>query len=140
MDTYSVGYTASSYTELPINHKIFLAQFDTIKKLAEKESCVIVGRCADYALADNPNLTSVFITADPDDKIMRLAELRGTNRDKAKDFMVKADKKKANYYNYYSSKKWGDIKSYDLCINSSRLGYEGTVDAIVAYLKIKAKL
>ena len=60
MDTYSLGYNTSAYMDMPINHKIFLAQFDTIKKLAEEESCVIVGRCADYALADYPNTVSVL--------------------------------------------------------------------------------
>ena len=62
MDSYSMGYTASGYSDMPINHKIFLAQFDTIKKLADEASCVIVGRCADYALEDYPNVVSVFIT------------------------------------------------------------------------------
>ena len=69
MDSYSMGYTASGYSDMPINHKIFLAQFDTIKKLAEEASCVMVGRCADYALEDYPNVVSVFITANDDDKI-----------------------------------------------------------------------
>ena len=69
MDTYSMGYNTSAYMDMPINHKIFLAQFDTIKKLADEESCVIVGRCADYALADYPNVVSVFICADEEVKI-----------------------------------------------------------------------
>ena len=69
MDSYSMGYTASGYSDMPINHKIFLAQFDTIKKLAEEASCVIVGRCADYALEDYPNVVSVFITGDDKDKL-----------------------------------------------------------------------
>ena len=68
MDSYSMGYTASGYSDMPINHKIFLAQFDTIKKLAEEASCVMVGRCADYALEDYPNVVSVFITANDDDQ------------------------------------------------------------------------
>ena len=74
MDTYSLGYNTSAYMAMPINHKIFLAQFDTIKKLAEEESCVIVGRCADYALADYPNTVSVFICGDEEDKIRHLME------------------------------------------------------------------
>ena len=74
MDTYSLGYT-SSYMDMPINHKVFLAQFDTIKKLAERESCVIVGRCADYALEDNPFAVSVWIKADLDVRIQRIKKL-----------------------------------------------------------------
>ena len=74
MDTYSLGYS-NSYVDMPINHKVFLAQFDAIKKLAEKEPCVIVGRCADYALEDNPNAVSVFIKADIKERIERVKKL-----------------------------------------------------------------
>ena len=137
MDTYSMGYTTSGYMDMPINHKIFLAQFDTIKQLAEQESCVIVGRCADYALSDYPKVVSVFITASDEDRIASLKKLYNVDDAKAKDIMVKTDKKRASYYNYYSSKKWGDSRSYDMCINSSVLGPEGTADMIIAFAKAK---
>jgi len=139
MDTYNVGLTSSGYMDMPINHKIFLAQFDTIKKLAEEESCVIVGRCADYALADDPNLVSVFITADDKDKIQSLKELYQIDEAKAKEVMVKTDKKRSSYYNYYSNKKWGDVRSYDLCINRSAIGVDGAVDMILKYVEVKGK-
>ncbi|MBE5978319.1 MAG: cytidylate kinase-like family protein [Paenibacillaceae bacterium] len=139
MDTYNVGLTSSGYMDMPINHKIFLAQFDTIKKLAEEESCVIVGRCADYALADDPNLVSVFITADDKDKIQSLKELYQIDDAKAKEVMVKTDKKRSSYYNYYSNKKWGDVRSYDLCINRSPIGVDGAVDMILKYIEVKDK-
>lgn len=137
MDTYSVGYTNSAYMDMPLNHKVFLAQFDTIKKLALEESCVIVGRCADYALADYPNVSSVFITGEDGDKIARLKELYQVNDAKAKDIMVKTDKKRASYYNYYSSKRWGDSRSYDMCINSSSVGIDGAVDIILQLARSK---
>ena len=137
MDTYSLGYTTSAYMDMPINHKIFLAQFDTIKKLADQESCVIVGRCADYALADYPNMVSVFITGDDDHRIDRLTELYKVEPAKAKDIMAKTDKKRASYYNYYSNKRWGDPRSYDLCLNSSSVGPDGAVEAILAFAKLK---
>lgn len=137
MDTYSFGYTNSAYMDMPINHKIFLAQFDTIKKLADQESCVIVGRCADYALADYPNTVSVFISANDEDKIAHLKEHYKVDDAKAKDIMAKTDKKRASYYNYYSSKKWSDTRSYDLCINSSAVGRDGAVDLILAFAKAK---
>lgn len=139
MDTYNVGLTSSGYMDMPINHKIFLAQFDTIKKLAEEESCVIVGRCADYALADDPNLVSVFITADDKDKIQSLKELYQIDDAKAKEVMVKTDKKRSSYYNYYSNKKWGDVRSYDLCINRSPIGVDGAVAMILKYIEVKGK-
>ena len=83
MDTYSMGYTTSGYMDMPINHKIFLAQFDTIKQLAEQESCVIVGRCADYALSDYPKVVSVFITASDEDRIASLKKLYNVDDAKA---------------------------------------------------------
>ena len=89
MDTYSLGYTTSAYMDMPINHKIFLAQFDTIKKLANEESCVIVGRCADYALADYPNTVSVFVTGNDEDKLKSIKNLYNVDDAKAKDIMVK---------------------------------------------------
>ena len=137
MDTYSMGYTTSGYMDMPINHKIFLAQFDTIKQLAEQESCVIVGRCADYALSDYPKVVSVFITASDEDRIASLKKLYNVDDAKAKDIMVKTDKKRASYYNYYSSKKWRDTRSYDLCINRSAVGVDGAVKMIRAFAETK---
>jgi len=140
MDTYSLGYTSSSYMDMPINHKIFLAQFDTIKKLASEESCIIVGRCADYALAEDPNAFSVFVTGDDEDKIKRIMETNNIDANKAKDIMIKTDKKRSSYYNYYSSKRWADSRSYDMCVNSTKLGLEGSVEFIKTYAKLKGLL
>lgn len=133
MDTYSLGYASSAYMDMPLNHKVFLAQFDTIKQIASEESCVIIGRCADYALADFPNVVTVFITADEDVKIKTLMDRHDMTEAQAKSFMVKTDKKRASYYNYYSSKRWGDSKSYDLCINSSKVGMDGAIRMIKAF-------
>ena len=140
MDTYSMGYSGNTYTDMPINHKVFLAQFDAIKKIADEGPCILVGRCADYALAGNPDCVSVFIHADMDFRLKRIKadtdkEFKDDN--KVIDFINKTDKKRANYYNYYSSKKWGDSRSYDFCIDSSVLGIGKTVDMIIEYLKIR---
>jgi len=137
MDTYSLGYASSAYMDMPLNHKVFLAQFDTIKQIASEESCVIIGRCADYALADFPNVVTVFITADEDVKIKTLMERHDMTEAQAKSFMAKTDKKRASYYNYYSSKRWGDSKSYDLCINSSKVGMDGAIRIIKAFAEEK---
>ena len=122
---------------MPISHKIFLAQFDTIKKIADEGPCVIVGRCADYALADYKNVVNVFVHADEDDKIDRVMQRYDdiNSRDKALEMILKKDKQRQSYYNYYSSKKWGRADSYDLCINSSILGIEGTVKFITQYIE-----
>lgn len=135
MDTYSFGYNASSFVDMPISHKVFLAQFDTIKKVANEEPCVIVGRCADYALADFPNCVHLFIYGNEDCKVKRIMEKYNLPEDKAKEMMIKKDKQRQSYYNYYSSKKWGRADSYDLCINSSVLGIEGTVKLIAQYIE-----
>ena len=135
MDTYSFGYNASSFVDMPISHKVFLAQFDTIKKIADEGGCVIVGRCADYALADDSNTVTVFITGNEADKIAYLKDLYNVTESKAKDIMIKTDKQRSNYYNYYSNKKWSDPRSYDLCINSSHLGIDKTAIIIKDYIK-----
>lgn len=138
MDTYSLGYT-SSYVDMPINHKVFLAQFDTIKKLAERESCVIVGRCADYALEDNPFAISVWIKASLENRVERIKKLYDIPESKAADLIQKTDKRRASYYNYYSSKKWGEAKSYDLCIDSGEVGVDGAIELIMKYIELKEK-
>ena len=131
MDTYSFGYNASSFVDMPISHKIFLAQFDTIKKIASEGPCVIVGRCADYALSDYKNCIHLFIYGDEKVKTKRIMEKYNLSEAKAKDMIVKKDKQRQSYYNYYSSKKWGRADSYDLSINSSLLGIDGTVKLII---------
>ena len=139
MDTYSFGYSSSGFSDMPMNHKIFLAQFDAIKKLAGEGPCVMVGRCADYALAEYPNVLSVFISGNMDEKIKYISKLYDKTPEKAKDIIIKTDKKRSNYYNYYTSKKWGDARSYDVCLNSSVLGPEGTVDAILEIIKLRER-
>ena len=140
MDTYSFGYSSSGFTDMPMNHKVFLAQFDAIKKLASEGPCVMVGRCADYALESYKNVVSVFIHADLDARIRRIARIYNLTDAKAKDMILKTDKKRAGYYNYYTNKKWSDSKSYELCLTSSELGIDGTANAIIDYVKLKESI
>ncbi|MCI7180860.1 MAG: cytidylate kinase-like family protein [Schaedlerella sp.] len=137
MDTYSLGFGSNTYTEMPINHKVFLAQFDAIKKIADEGPCVLVGRCADYALESYSNVLRVFIHADMEARIRRIAHIYDLPDNKAKDMILKADKKRASYYNYYTNKRWADADSYDLCLNSSRFGIDGTVRLIEEAVKVK---
>ncbi len=140
MDTYSVsGYTSAPFLDMPLNHKVFLAQFETIKNLAKKESCIIVGRCADYALSEHPNCINVFIHADMEFRINHIMETYDLSKDKAVDMIHKTDKKRASYYNYYSSKKWGDSRSYHLTLDSSQLGLQGCGEMILNYMDILKK-
>ena len=137
MDTYSVsGYSAAPFLDMPLNHKVFLAQFETIKKIAEKESCVIVGRCADYALSDNPNCINVFIHADLDVRIKNVSRNLNITENKARDIINKTDKQRASYYNYYTSKKWGDSKSYNLSLDAGKLGTDNCVEMILKFREL----
>ena len=135
MDTYSFGYNSSSFVDMPISHKVFLAQFDTIKKVADEGPCVIVGRCADYALADRKNVLHLFIYGDEETKIRFVMNKYNLTESKARDMIIKKDKQRQSYYNYYSSKRWGRADSYDLCINSGVLGFDGTVKLITQYVE-----
>lgn len=109
---------------------IFKIQSDTIQGLAERESCVIVGRCADYILRDHPAMISFFIGDTISNRIMRIVHSSGLSVEEAKEQLAKIDKSRAAYYNYYTDKKWGAASSYHLCVNVSLLG----VDRTVAYL------
>ena len=116
---------------------------DAIKKIADQGPCVLVGRCADYALEGYDNVINIFIYADMNARIRKVKEDHEKNFHevltdaKAKDMIIKEDKRRASYYNYYTNKEWGDAKGYDLCINSAKLGIDGTVEAIKEYVKIR---
>ena len=134
MDTYSGGnYSSAPFLDMPLNHKVFLAQFDSIKKLAENESCVIVGRCADYALANRPNTVNVFIHADMDDRVKVVSKRMDITENKARDLCIKKDKHRSRYYYYYTSKKWGDSRRYDLTLNASKLSVDECVNIILEF-------
>ena len=117
--------------ELPLDNRIFLAQFDAIKKIADEGPCVIVGRCADYALEGHEHLLTVFVLGDEEDRIARLMDQRDITEKEARELMTKGDKNRSNYYNYYANKKWGSSASYDLCVNSSAFGIDGCADLIL---------
>lgn len=135
---FSSGMGMYSY-DMSLGQKVFLAQFDAIKKIANVESCVIVGRCADYVLRDCENVINVFICAPMEDKIKRAVTYYGLKENKAQSEITKRNKKRRSYYNFYTDKEWGKASNYDLCINS-RIGIEHCVDAIEAYVKSIFKL
>ncbi len=137
MDTYSMGYMSNPYMDMPLDQKVFLAQFDAIRKIASEGPCVMVGRCADYALSEWSDVLNVFIQAPIEDRIKRICQKQNLSEEKAKDLIVKTDKKRASYYNFYSNKKWGMSQSYDICINSSVLGIDGTVALLESMVQAK---
>ena len=121
------------------NETFFKIQSDIIRELAEEKSCVFVGRCADYILRDHPRCINVFITADTNDRVKRVALDKNITQEKAQEVIEKTDKKRSEYYNYFSNKTWGVAESYHLCINSSVLGIDETVDFISQFVKQRLK-
>lgn len=110
------------------NESLFRIQSDVIRKVAAEGSCVLVGRCADYILRDDPDCFRIFISASWQDRIRRAMEYnRELTEKEAGEFLKKADKSRASYYNYYTDKVWGAAESYDLCVNSSFYGLEQTI-------------
>lgn len=116
------------------NEMLFKIQSDVIRELAGEESCIFVGRCADYILRDHPRALNVFISAEEGDRIKRVMDYYELTEKKALELIGKTDKKRAGYYNYYSNKQWGAAESYHLCINSSVLGIEKTAGFIEDFL------
>jgi cytidylate kinase len=133
MGLYSFSSNYSS-GQLPVNDRLYLLQHKIIKNLANEEPCIFVGRCADYILGDRNDVVKVFIYADMDYRIKRAVEVKGVDSSKAEHVVAKTDKSRANYYNFYSGKKWGLAENYDLCINRTKLSTEQVVKVISDYI------
>ena len=137
MDTYSFGYNASSFVDMPISQKVFLAQFDTIKKVASEGNCIIVGRCAEYILRERKDVVSVFLHADDEYRMNRVINDYGIVPKNAAKEIKAMDKKRAKFHNFYSDDRWGDASTYDLSINVAKLGIDETVELIANYISAK---
>lgn len=125
----------SHHAQSPLsNDALFKVQSDVIRDIASRESCIILGRCADYILRDQPGLISLFITADDADRQQRYAQHDGTTPEAARPILEKSDRKRSSYYGYYAQRTWGAADNYDLCLNTSRLGIEGTAQLVIDYI------
>ena len=122
------------------NDALFKIQSDVIRDLAARESCIFVGRCADYILRDHPRRVDVFISADDEARIHRLRSRTGCTEEEARSMMERGDARRADYYNYYSSKTWGAAATYHLSINSTVFGDEGTADFILEFASRKLNM
>lgn len=134
-DVYPLSINFAPY-EMPINDKLFNLQSDIIREEAEKSPCVFVGRCADYILSGNKKIIKVFVYADMDSRIKRVSEHYGISEQEARVMIYKTDKKRANYYNYYTSLKWGKSDNYNLMLDTSKIGVEGAAKLIGEYIKL----
>lgn len=131
------GYTTVTDTGITLEDKIFQYQFDTIRKLAEEGSCIIIGRCSDYVLRDFPNLLKIFLHANNDFRRERVINQYGISEKSAAKEIKITDKKRARFHNFYSEYKWGDACNYDLSIDVSRIGIDDTVELIADYINKK---
>lgn len=137
MSSMSTTDSVNSLTDLPSNDKIFIKQAKVIEEIAEKESCVIIGRCSNRILKDNKNVINVFIYAtDMEFKIARKMQYANLSKKQAEKAIIKQDKERANYYNYYTGEKWGDRSGYDLFIDTSKVGVDEAVKLIEEYVDI----
>ena len=120
-----------------LNMQVVSAQFEAMRNIAEKGNCIFVGRCADYILRDHDDLISVFILGDMDERLKCLERRQGLDEVEARKKIKEVDKDRSSFYRYYSDQTWGDAQNYDMCINSSKLGVEGTVQVILDYIKAR---
>ena len=120
-----------------LNMQVVSAQFEAMRNIADKGNCIFVGRCADYILRDHDDLVSVFILGDMDERLKCLERRQGLDEAEARKKIKEVDKDRSSFYRYYSDQTWGDAQNYDMCINSSKLGVEGTVQVILDYIKVR---
>lgn len=114
---------------------LFKFQSDAIRKAADEGSCVIIGRCADYVLRDYKNVVNIFISANVEDRIACIAKVKMCDIDTARRLIEKKEQERSKYYDYYTGKKWGDARSYDICVNSSLLGWEKTAEFLIRFIR-----
>lgn len=136
MGSNVLGTTMHFGYKMPLNDKLFILQSDVIRGYAKEGSCVIIGRCADYVLREEPNILRLFIYGDLEHRRERVAlrhpEVKSSQ---VVDVIAKTDRRRASYYNFYTGNKWGKYDNYDMAINSSTLGIEGTAQIIVEYAR-----
>ena len=121
---------------VPFDDTLFFAQYNAIQKIAYEKSCVILGRCADYALRDFNGVVNLFICAPLEVRVKRAIEVYGIEEKHAADYVKRIDKQRTSYYNYYTDKRWGQPQNYQLCLDSSALGIDGSVEFICQFLSM----
>ena len=135
VSSFFASQTFGSPKNFLTGENLFQIQSSVILEIAEKEAAIIIGRCADYILRDRGCTLDVFITAPHEARIERICERTGASREKAGEMIEKTDRKRETYYNYYTFGNWGVASNYDLCIDSSILGIEGTADYIIDFAR-----
>lgn len=138
-NAYSGELISPESDDFTSTDNLFNYQAKIIRKLAEEESCVIMGRCADYVLKDYPNVLSVFVHAPMDFCIEMASQKHSMTPKELEKFILKTDKHRSDYYKYHTGREWTDARNYDLCLNSSKLGFDRCVEEIIAYMNVRMK-
>ena len=142
---YSIAMSAAHYrgasagAEMSLNDRLFITQAEIIREIAENESAIFVGRCADYVLRNHPNRVSVLIHADMEARVARVCESEGCTPKEAEELIVKKDKQRVSYYNYYTGDKWGRADRHHLTVNSTLLGVDGTANLLAELVKMRTE-
>ncbi len=136
MDSYMFAVPGTNAGE-SLEQQVYLATYNTIRRIADQGPCVIIGRCADYALADHPKTLKLFIDAPMEARLKTVETRENLSPEKAKALIARTDKHRAAYYEYYSSQKWGGVNSYDFCLDSSVFGIDGSVELIKHMIEMK---
>ncbi len=136
-DIYTGGLIPPESSDFVSEKNLFNYQAEVIKRLAKTESCVIIGRAADFVLKDYPNVVSVFVHGSETFNLARAMEQNSMTEEEMKKFIAKTDKYRAEFYRHYTGREWTDARNYDLCLNSSRLGFEKCLEEIQAYIKVR---
>ena len=126
---------SSLYNNSMSGESLFKVQADIIREKAENESCIIVGRCSDYILRNHPRHLSIFVRANYEDRVRFLQERRNCSAEEAKELIEHTDAVRSDFHNFYAETNWGDSRSYDICVNSSILGIEGTAQLLLSFVR-----
>lgn len=133
----SIYNSGMGSVNLPINDKLFVVQSQIIKDIANSgEGAIIVGRCADYVLSERDNVVKIYITSDFDTRVNTVMKRHDLTQSQARDLIIKTDKRRSNYYSYYTGEKWGKADKYDVVVSTARIGIDGAAGLIADYIKM----
>lgn len=140
MGSYIMGNSLSGAVDMPLNDKLFVIQSNIMQKIAAEGSCIIVGRCADYVLKEEHDCVNVFIHADMEIRVKAIAKAFQVTDAKAEDMIIKTEKTRASYYNYFANTHWGKVDNYHLTIDTGLIGVDNTVALIKSFVEMKHNL
>ena len=134
MGMSAYGNMDMGFSTMSVDDRLFLAETKVTRRFAQEGPCVIVGRCADYVLKDLPNMVNIYVAADIPSKVKRAIEVYDLPKAKAEENIIKFDKRRSNYYNFHTGKRWGDVNNYHISIRSDFGGIDNAVKTLIAYI------